>query len=220
MRWESSYTSRQQGQAHSVCREPAHCGHMGQLPPTAQNDATQYRSMAWHYLVTATNGTICNRRHSQITSKYHPPVTTLKHTCSICLIETWTITDRMMSSTMVTGSVNARTVRLSAPTAQLQPVRFLGSRQPLQRHQSKALFAKRRAGQVVAKAATEEKPDVAKVGDPPFLLELCGVHRIAMTVTLQPSFCREVSAGTTFQSPRPSIFGSCWNDRQSTQGCI
>ena len=109
-----------------------------------------------------------------------------------------------MSSTMVTGSVNARTVRLSAPTAQLQPVRFLGSRQPLQRHQSKALFAKRRAGQVVAKAATEEKPDVAKVGDPPFLLELCGVHRIAMTVTLQPSFCREVSQEQHFRVHVPA----------------
>ena len=76
----------------------------------------------------------------------------------------------MMTST---GSVNARGgVRLSAPTAQLQPVRFLGSVQPLHRHQSAALVATRRAGLVIAKAATEEKPDVAQVKPPPLLLTM------------------------------------------------
>ena len=73
-----------------------------------------------------------------------------------------------MTTMMATGSVNARCVRLSAPTAQVQPVRFLGSLQPLQRHRSSALVAKSRAGQVIVRsAATEEKPDVAQVTDPP-----------------------------------------------------
>ena len=71
---------------------------------------------------------------------------------------------------MVTGSsVNARTVRLSAPSCSA-PARALPGIQcsPCSAIKAKHLVAKRRAGQVVAKAATEEKPDVAKVGDHPF----------------------------------------------------
>ena len=85
-----------------------------------------------------------------------------------------------MTSMMTGSSVNARAVRLSAPSAQLQPVRFLGSVQPLQRHQSTALVATRRTGLVIAKAATEEKPDVAQVTTPPSLPHVVEVLSTAM----------------------------------------
>lgn len=54
----------------------------------------------------------------------------------------------------------------AAPLAQAKPVRFMGTAQPLLRTKAAAPLASRRLLAVQARAATEEKPEIARVSSP------------------------------------------------------
>jgi hypothetical protein len=67
-----------------------------------------------------------------------------------------------MMATQIGKRVNPA-VLPAAPLAQAKPVRFMGTAQPLLRAKAASPLGSRRVLAVQARAATEEKPEIARV---------------------------------------------------------